>query len=850
MATQLPRYPLDPTGTSPDNLVVGETHTLPNRTIRALATLYGAFFTESVVVRDRANNQVLQRNVQYTATELYEFPTGRWGKEICGIILITDEAVSNEVEVDYQALGGEYSTNVDAIVSMFNEAMLERPVSWPNILGQPDEFNPAAHFHDVGDIYGFEYVVNALERLRSAVLIGDAASHEEILKYIDRQDADIRADTAVVAGHLSEHTANTNNPHNTTKAQVGLGDVENYPIATTTQAQTGTGNAYMTPALVKLSITPELTPFQSHIANTSNPHSTTATQVGLGNVQNYGIASQAEAEAGTSNTTYVTPLRTSQAITALALAPLAVHVARADNPHATTATQVGLGNVSNFAVATQAEAEAGTSNVAYMTPLRTAQAITTLAGAAFTSHTTNTNNPHNTTAAQVGLGSVQNFGIASQAEAQAGTSNILYMTPLRVSQAITTLALGPLGTHTARVDNPHSTTKAQVGLSNVDNFATSSQAEAEAGTNGITFMTPLRTAQAIAVQATSPLNIHIARTDNPHNTTASQVGLGSVQNYTIATQAEAQAGTSNTTYMTPLRTSQAITTLALGPLGTHTARTDNPHSVTKAQVGLGSVENLAVASQAEAQAGVSNTVYMTPLRTSQAITTLALGPLGTHTARTDNPHSTTASQVGLGSVSNYAVASTGEAQAGASNTTYMTPLLTAQAISSQALSPLNTHIGRTDNPHATTATQVGLGNVSNYGNAGITEAQAGTADNYFMTPLRTAQAISAQALSPLNTHIARTDNPHSTTKAQVGLGSVNNFDIATTAEAQAGTSNVKYMTPALTEQRMAVHVASGDHDSRYPRLNANVSASIRENSGRLEAFIGGAWQIVWPPQWQ
>ena len=42
----------------------------------------------------------------------------------------------------------------------------------------------------------------------------------------------------------------------------------------------------------------------------------------------------------------------------------------------------------------------------------------------------------------VGLGSVQNYPIASQAQAEAGTSNSAYMTPLRVAQAIAALATG------------------------------------------------------------------------------------------------------------------------------------------------------------------------------------------------------------------------------------------------------------------------------------------------------------------------------------------------------------------------------------------------------------------------
>jgi hypothetical protein len=40
--------------------------------------------------------------------------------------------------------------------------------------------------------------------------------------------------------------------------------------------------------------------------------------------------------------------------------------------------------------------------------------------------------------------------------------------------------------------------------------------------------------------------------------TSSQAGLGNVENYTIASQAEAEAGTANDKYMTPLRTKQSI----------------------------------------------------------------------------------------------------------------------------------------------------------------------------------------------------------------------------------------------------------------------------------------------------
>ncbi len=54
--------------------------------------------------------------------------------------------------------------------------------------------------------------------------------------------------------------------------------------------------------------------FDTHVNNTKNPHEVTKTQVGLGSVSNYGLATQTEAQNGTINNKYMTPQRTKQAI--------------------------------------------------------------------------------------------------------------------------------------------------------------------------------------------------------------------------------------------------------------------------------------------------------------------------------------------------------------------------------------------------------------------------------------------------------------------------------------------------------------------------------------------------------
>src|SRR5690606_29837192 len=52
---------------------------------------------------------------------------------------------------------------------------------------------------------------------------------------------------------LVEHTSRTDNPHNVNKNQVGLGLVENYPVASETIALAGESNEhYLTPALANL----------------------------------------------------------------------------------------------------------------------------------------------------------------------------------------------------------------------------------------------------------------------------------------------------------------------------------------------------------------------------------------------------------------------------------------------------------------------------------------------------------------------------------------------------------------------------------------------------------------------
>lgn len=234
-------YPLDLTGNSPDNYIQGEPHTLThNRTIRVIVPTYGGFFSESMIVTDMANNQLLNRATDFQCVELYEVPTAKSGKEVCGLVLVTNPAVSDNVQISYQSVGGPYSNSPEALLSIANALELDnRPISWPAILGKPSGFPPSQHLHDVGDVYGFEYLVHVLERIRQAILIGDDQMHAQILRYIDDvtgQHPSLSQVASIINSALAAHVTSPT-AHAQYRAKNDITDIVQVINATTTSTE-------------------------------------------------------------------------------------------------------------------------------------------------------------------------------------------------------------------------------------------------------------------------------------------------------------------------------------------------------------------------------------------------------------------------------------------------------------------------------------------------------------------------------------------------------------------------------------------------------------------------------------
>jgi hypothetical protein len=108
----------------------------------------------------------------------------------------------------------------------------------------------------------------------------------------------------------------------------------------------------------------------------------------------------------------------------------------------------------------------------------------------------------------------------------------------------------------------------------------------------------------------APTVQHIVNNNNPHNVTLEQLG------YTVATTEQALAGESNYSFITPytlshvitytvqgvdanIRTLEASVTSSLQTINDHLRDFNNPHRVSKSQVGLAKVPNLELADDSE-----------------------------------------------------------------------------------------------------------------------------------------------------------------------------------------------------------------------------------------------------------
>lgn len=160
------KYPYDPTGQAITNRVTGEIHTLPRSRNRSFALNAGPFYADSVVLRTLPGNQLLERNVHYRTLYLYEHYTRKTAMPVTAVIHVFDEMIQGSVTVEYQVVGGEASSNTTAIQQLIQSLEIDnRGIVFDDIIDLPVTWPPSPHLHHVGDWYGMEALIDAIQDL-------------------------------------------------------------------------------------------------------------------------------------------------------------------------------------------------------------------------------------------------------------------------------------------------------------------------------------------------------------------------------------------------------------------------------------------------------------------------------------------------------------------------------------------------------------------------------------------------------------------------------------------------------------------------------------------------------------
>lgn len=220
-AKQYKRYPLDLTGNHPDNRVMAEVHSITPQE-RIFNVMAGAFYTESV--------QITYLGERLTAHEDFRFhrvvedAIRQSGKDVAMLIEITDKAISGDIEVRYQAVGGEFQNIHESLVEMLENYKHDaRGTFYKDIIEKPRFFEPVRHLTSIYDIYGLNPIAGPLNELVSIARHRATKENSSLLIRLHRieqmiHDADL--------GNLDlSGIANLRNELNQVKKQVAAADI-------------------------------------------------------------------------------------------------------------------------------------------------------------------------------------------------------------------------------------------------------------------------------------------------------------------------------------------------------------------------------------------------------------------------------------------------------------------------------------------------------------------------------------------------------------------------------------------------------------------------------------------------
>lgn len=226
-------YAFDPTGRALQNKVLGEEATLAlpsGKNYLYYIPAQAPFFPDSFAVKFRNTSgveRILVPGVDYEFSHQFMAASKACNTPIYGSIKLNPKTLTGTIWVTYQTLGGSWTISSSAISNIYaNEYRDPAVTSWDAVVQPTLNFPVIEHRWSVVNVDDVREVVDRLDSVG-------------IVVHLRPRFLAAPGDEVYIPG----------------KTEVGLGNVDNYATATTTQADAGTSTTHFTtPAIVKYMI--------------------------------------------------------------------------------------------------------------------------------------------------------------------------------------------------------------------------------------------------------------------------------------------------------------------------------------------------------------------------------------------------------------------------------------------------------------------------------------------------------------------------------------------------------------------------------------------------------------------
>ena len=674
---------------------------------------------------------------------------------------------------------------------------------------------PATHNHKISDVTNLQSELDGKSDAGHTHTIDSALSTTSTNpvqnKIVNAAIQDAKSAGTTAQNQVSDHTSNKSNPHGVTKSQVGLGNVDN-----TSDANKPVSTAQATAiADAKKAGTDAQSAIDAHEALTNNPHGVTAAQVGLGNVPNVTTNNQKPTFTAASSLSALTSgntLSVQFGKIAKAITDLIAHLANKSNPHGVTSAQVGADPVGSAAAV---QTNLNTLNDEFDDHTENADIHFTAAERTKLSGIATGANKYTHPNSGVTAGTYKSVTVNAAGHVTGG-SNPTTLAGYGITDAEAKgTATSTVGTHNTS-NSAHNDIRLLISdlTTKVNNFLDVD----DTTTDQLSELIALIQANASDIESITSGKVNVADIVNNLTTNSSSKVLSAAQGVALKALIDAlDSDKVDKVSGKGLSTNDYTTTEKNKLSGIASGAEVNQNAFSNIKVGTTTV---AADEKTDTVEYVGSNVTITPDATNDKITfavasgttsTAGIVKLSTSTSSTSTSLAATPSAV----KSAYDLANTAKTNAATAQTTADSAsdaAAAAQSTADTATTNLSSHTGNTSNPHSVTKAQVGLGNVPNVTTNNQTPTYTVASSNAELKSgetMTTAFGKIAKAVSSLIAHLSNTSNPHSVTKAQVGLGNVDNTADANKTVKAAGTATTATTLSGLTATVAELNILDG-----------------------------------------